>query len=427
MNNIRILLFFIFITRGLAIAQVQDFFVITEKKVNFPINRVAKWGFEQKYLFNQTVVFQNQIFDSILYCRDFRFIKPVNLSGSTFKDTSYFLDNIFEQEVNFSGAQFQDATTFEENVFQQTADFSHTNFSKSVLWYDVQLKRLANFSKAKFNQAYFAGIVFNEKADFTGAIFLNKMHLERVMFKKKVSFRNAKLPREIYIIDLDLSTSFLDFTQAKIPAIPCKLYLEDSKYLHKIKFDYQYFLLNLEKIKYIKTSTTEKLYVDLLEHQKKWGFAKGYQKLLKEYEAFKKDMLITTDVDSHKRHYPDTPLSANEEKTGKETSKMSHRAKDALATKMFAVAVGIVLILAFLHLRLQNKKRKTETIDPIAQVEDKPTFQPSKSHLPLAKIEKCIRISSDLWGDYLLMAHQEIKDDDAFWDQYERLLKKVKC
>ncbi|HAS39796.1 MAG TPA: hypothetical protein DCS93_04925 [Microscillaceae bacterium] len=424
MDSMRIkILLLILITSGLATAQVQDSFVITEKKVNFPINRVAPWDFKPKYAFNQAVVFQNRTFDSVLYCRGFRFVKPANLSGSIFQDTTFFSHNIFEQSVNFSGVHFGDSTVFNYNVFNDKANFSQALFSKAFLLYDMEFKGSVSFSGVRFAKgAYFAGVTLHQ-ADFTNAVFLDKIYFDKVHFKKKVHLHNIQLPAEIYMFDVDLKNSFLDFTQAKVPAKPCHLYLKNNQYLHKIKFDYQYFQLDFGERKYFSFREIEQLYVELLKHQKKWGFKKGYQKLLKEYNAFKSNELKAK-VDSHV--YEPPPVV--EEETIVETTQTPAPPKGNNTTKAFVLVIVVLLVLAFVHLRRQERKRKAALYHPVTVplVTALRPLEPQKPLVPLAVIEQSIRISADLWGDYLLMADQEAKDDTAFWDQYERLLAKVR-
>jgi len=380
MGSMRIkVLLLIFMTRGLATAQVQDCFVKTEEKVNFPISSIKQWGLGQKHSLTQAVVFQNRIFDSVLYCKGFRLVKPVSFSGTIFQDICYFSDNTFEQEVSFSRAKLSQGVYFISTVFWQAVDFANT-------------------------------------------VFLDKIHFEKVHFKEKVNLRNVQLPSEIYILDIDLSTSFLDFTQAKVPAKPCNLYLQDTQHLDKIKFDYQYFQLGFEENRYLDFRKIEQLYIELLKYQKTWGFIKGFQKLWKEYEAFKNNGLKTK-TDSIKCGL--IAPSVQKEETIVETTKVSPPTKNT-STKAFVLMIAVVLVLAFVYLRLQEKKRKAEIFDPVVELTSVPTFEPSKAKIPLAKIAKNIDLSTKLWEDYLLITDQEMKDDAAFWNQYERLLKKVR-
>ncbi|HEC91959.1 MAG TPA: hypothetical protein ENI51_03035, partial [Candidatus Atribacteria bacterium] len=103
----------------------------------------------------------------------------------------YLKDRTFDKEVYFAEAIFQDIADFHGAVFQRRVQFEKTTFEKFAKFGNVIFQEFADFRGAKFNGAFFLGAKF-ESADFAQTVIEKNANFRDVKFEKFADFRGAK-------------------------------------------------------------------------------------------------------------------------------------------------------------------------------------------------------------------------------------------
>ncbi len=127
------------------------------------------------------------------------FAKPVDLTGARFLRNTAFEECYFEKTLTCLNTSFGDFTYFNYSNYLDVIDFSGASFFNQLEFYKSNFHDSANFENAYFayanfeycnfnktnfhqatfkNYANFCGCLFEFKADFTKAVFINKPHFD---------------------------------------------------------------------------------------------------------------------------------------------------------------------------------------------------------------------------------------------------------
>ena len=274
--------------------------------------------FESTAYFKVTIFYSRAIFKEVEFVSTANFLRarfgsPTDFSNAKFSSIANFFRARFASTTDFSNAQFDSTANFSKVRFYSTADFSYAKFY-STDFSRARFFSIANFNSVKFDSSFvsFAGTHFDSLANFVFAEFDSLADFSQVKFNFKVDFSAATLPKYLNLSEIDKILGRIDLTEAYInPKYDiCFINLFGSD-VRKIKLRYSGFkldwpenedLLNskngtflskedsinwVEEKKLEIYNTKLKIYEDLMDFQKKEGYARSYEILDKEYKRFK--------------------------------------------------------------------------------------------------------------------------------------------
>ena len=108
------------------------------------------------------------------------FKQKVSFHRSIINCEVLFEEACFEGDLIFTEAKFNDVVNLDKAKFKGEAQFSGTKFYRAILT-EINFENKANFSNA----------VFSEKAYFTDAVFTKEVKLNNILFKNNAYFKNA--------------------------------------------------------------------------------------------------------------------------------------------------------------------------------------------------------------------------------------------
>jgi uncharacterized protein YjbI with pentapeptide repeats len=157
--------------------------------------------------------FSHATFQEYFSCDEISFKKKVDFTHTTFK-----------KGVSFTETQFENQVTFRNCTFENTSIFSVVQFLQMVNFKDVTFKGNVSFLKSTFHEVRgwdgrfegftdFRESVFDQKADFLNAKFLDEANFSYVTFKKEIDFTETEFHRCSFNFTKFFDYSFFIFQQ----------------------------------------------------------------------------------------------------------------------------------------------------------------------------------------------------------------------
>nr|WP_249934167.1 pentapeptide repeat-containing protein [Campylobacter sp. RM16190] len=119
-----------------------------------------------------------------------------------------FAEAIFKKEVSFYRKTINCRIYFEEACFESNLIFTEANFNNEIILDKANFKEEAKFCGTKFKIAILTGTNFENKADFSNAVFNEKAYFTDAVFEMSVDFSSATFTEEARF----LNTNFKDTT-----------------------------------------------------------------------------------------------------------------------------------------------------------------------------------------------------------------------
>ena len=257
----------------------------------------------------------------------------------------------------------------------------------------------------------------------------------------------ATLPKVLLMSNLNLKDckEHIDLSQAVPGKGECQIDLMGTD-VSKVNLDYDDFRLLFDGYQVFENGRSfdqerKGLYKDLLMHQKMRGYARGYRKLLMEFELIypeeaaqiakmvsdefgASDTLKTSNpVVEEENQTTDTYLEILEQQR---EVRGQARTRDRLIL-LFTVLGVIIAALIGLYVKTSSKKSK-----PLAQkVQYQSPVTPKQPNyfkqevVSQYKAKKTVFKGEELWGVYQ-RPEDVLQEPEVFWEKYEQLLEKAK-
>ena len=249
--------------------------------------------------FHSLANFENTQFDSTANFEKAHFDSSAKFIDAKFISSIIFDSAEFHSLANFKFAQFDSTADFLHAQFDSTADFYVTKFNSVALFGFIKFHSSANFNRSIFNSTFFGGTKFNSNANFDLATFLSNVDFGGAEFDSIASFRYV-LVKDSIVFDYNTLPLYLDLSgiQLKGGDLDLTNSIINKKYgkclinlvnadIEKIKLRYSTFELYFPDKENINSDIKTNTYERLLKNQKDNGFTSSYEKLDKEYAAFK--------------------------------------------------------------------------------------------------------------------------------------------
>jgi Pentapeptide repeats (9 copies) len=200
---------------------------------------------------------------------------------------SQFYDKENSNKASFSSSEFKGKVTLASVLFNTKTDFTYSIFNSIVLITNAKFNNVTKFTDAKFNDIVsFTGTEFNNETDFSNVIFGPKVFFNKAKINSDINFSNATLP-EFLDFSLTKISSEIDLTLSNTPTSGvCSINLVGAS-ISSIRFRYKRFKLWFQEKDSSNYELKSSVYEALLNKQQSEGFTESYEKLDKEYKAFK--------------------------------------------------------------------------------------------------------------------------------------------
>lgn len=123
-----------------------------------------------------------------------------------------FTKTMFKQKVSFHRSIINCEVLFEEACFEGDLIFTEAKFNDVVNLDKAKFKGEAQFSGTKFYRAILTEINFENKADFSNAVFNDKAYFTNATFAKEVKFNNILFKNNAYFRNT-VFKDFVDFNE----------------------------------------------------------------------------------------------------------------------------------------------------------------------------------------------------------------------
>ena len=268
--------------------------------------KIADFGESE---FTEQADFTNCVFQQRAVFGYVKFDGLTSYVNAVFNGGLSFFNSNFKSGANLSDAEFNGPIDLYQAEFIGNAYFPHAKFLKQSDFISSAFTGDADFDSATFlHNVRFGGTRFSKSVNFQNASFLAEANFASVRFGSSAFFRNLKLSdtTKFFFQDADLpdtldfshfkSTNEIDLSRANSRSSrrlshPTLLYLYKFD-ITKLNFDYRYFKLLFADpaIGYPTPLTDEEretIYEGLLKNFGDRGQRESYEKLDKEYQAFK--------------------------------------------------------------------------------------------------------------------------------------------
>lgn len=112
-----------------------------------------------------------------------------------------FKEACFENDLIFTEAKFNDVINLDKAIFKGKAQFHGTKFNRVILT-ETNFENKADFSNAIFNEkSYFTNTVFKADTDFSSANFVDEAKFFNAKFKDTTTFEKANFKSEANFTD----------------------------------------------------------------------------------------------------------------------------------------------------------------------------------------------------------------------------------
>lgn len=304
--------------------------------------------FEESVSFTDSKINSHAYFNALTYNKAFK-LENVNFNvrarlKSEFKGAFHLDSVVFLKGVNFGRGVYNGTSKFHKTFFHGDTELAHQSFNKSLDFSESRFFGMADFSETKFDgRTFFDTIEFDSTTLFRDATFSTETTFFKVMFNDDLSFFRAKFSKALrffasnfrsvstfQLCEVDSILSFnssnlgrkMSFNNAKVNQIDFNsVILPDTLLMNSLNINKEVNLLRVQPPKNstkcvidLRGTSLDKInmrydffklfvpdsidserrfeeitnvYEGLLKNFKDKGYLRSYEKLDKEYQAFK--------------------------------------------------------------------------------------------------------------------------------------------
>jgi hypothetical protein len=145
---------------------------------------------------------------------------PVELAEAVFQKDAYFVQGQFIQGLRCRGTQFGPHTRFHRSIFRGGVDCTGALFDGMAEWLEVRFEQPAVFERARFGSGTgFSGSRFMQQAGFPDAIFSRDTFFTFSVFEEAVVFAGSQFLGPVDFSDADFKQPD-DLTRARFDQPP---------------------------------------------------------------------------------------------------------------------------------------------------------------------------------------------------------------
>lgn len=131
------------------------------------------------------------------------FKQKVSFHRSIINCEVLFEEACFEGDLIFTEAKFNDVVNLDKAKFKGEAQFSGTKFYRAILT-EINFENKTNFSNAVFNdKAYFTNATFAKEVKFNNILFKNNAYFRNTVFKDFVDFSETNFEKNANFYNAD--------------------------------------------------------------------------------------------------------------------------------------------------------------------------------------------------------------------------------